>query len=117
MKQRKYEVVKVIDEVYVSSSGHHFFKVVIIEVATDRRRRALDTYSFGEAEPFDHRYPKYVIEATERAALKLLKSGKVTFYEYDRDGEKRYTDLRYHDEHNTAWMIECLERDYAQTEA
>ncbi len=118
MKPRKYQDIRVIDEVYVSSSNHHFFRVVMKQLSGDKRLHINDDYAFGCAEPFEHRrYPKYVLEAVERAILELLKSDKAIFHEIDRDGEKRYEDLRYHEDRDTAWMIEYLERDYEVPQA
>lgn len=117
MKPRKYQDIRVINEVYVSSSFHHFFRVVMKQVAGDKRLHVTDDYGFEFAEPFEHRrYPKYVLEATERAILELLKSGKAVFHEYDRDGCKRYEDLRYHDDESVKWMIEVLEAKYGEVQ-
>lgn len=39
--------------------------------------------------------PKYVTEAIEAELRRLYQNGEIRFFEYDRDGNKRYENLRY----------------------
>ena len=91
MPNRIWTLVSVATDVNCSSSGHHFFSAHF-RVKGQRRRvlYCLDGNTIPE------RLPKYVVQAIEDT---IGYGGPEHFrvFEYDRDRNERYTDLRYHD--------------------
>jgi hypothetical protein len=99
MHQKRYTDVRIIDEIYVSSSMDYFATVVF----KDQGKHQSRDYWLGSQQFLgrgDHMEwngaPAYFQNEVKAKLVELLKSGKVKFYEYDRDKNKRYEDLRYH---------------------
>jgi len=57
---------------------------------------------------WEDRYPKYVLLNAELKVLELLESDHAVFYECDRDGNNRFTDLRYHNRENLESYVRGL---------
>lgn len=110
MPQHKYTQVFVTSEVNVSSTGHYSFHVIIVE-ATRLHRLYYDGLRSFWTETTDPRFPEYVIRECQYQVMNLLLSDKTRYYEYDRDGNKRYENLRYHDvERVKRWGKRMAER-------
>lgn len=108
--KRKYTNVTVLHSIYCSSSFDHFIGVTYHENGMWRSR---DFYIEGCAlmgkRSYDLEIPQYFEDEILRGLLAALKQG-VTVYEYDRDGNKRYENLRYHDDEWVQRRIESIER-------
>lgn len=96
--KRKYTVIQVNSLVYVSSSYHHFFSVVIKEHEHRYSRDySIECGYFSSKHSVTIELPKYVVREVERLIHEGFKAKRFTYHEYDRDGNKRFDDLRYHD--------------------
>lgn len=105
--KRKY-MVKVSDEIYCTSTGHYFAKVWISDGATrDKRDIDLDGCRImWKDKPFTYNgYPKYITQAIADGLKEKWDNGELSVYEFDRDGNRRYQQLRYHDPHRLQWQI------------
>lgn len=106
-----YTDIRLSKEIYISSSTDYFVKV-FYQYQTLRWTRS---YWFagrglqGVNSPHVVKMPRYVIREVERQLLELLKSDRVVYHEYDRDHNKRYSDLRYHRSEIVEDMISMLE--------
>lgn len=97
MTDRAYTEAKVIDDINCSSSADHFVEIKLL------KRGVWHKYSYhfegGELindRTWDAQIPAYARRMVDEAILADLKAGARVF-EYDREGFKRYTDLRYHE--------------------
>ena len=98
MPKRKYKNIRISRECNVSSTSHYGLKVW-----WEGGCRIFDPFNefFFTNVKYNavdwQRAPKYLVnEAVRLFALAVLNDG-MTFYEYDRDGNSRFKDLRYHD--------------------
>lgn len=96
MPQPKYTQVFVLSEVNVSSTRHYSFRVTIKE-ATRLHRVYYDGLKSFWTEKAYPRFPQYVVQECQRQVMSRLLSDDTRYFEYDRDGNKRYEELRYHD--------------------
>jgi hypothetical protein len=94
---RKYEFLRTHRKIRVCSQGdYHFAFAVNIFKGDDFVRRKVMWFSSGWGyEP--RNIPEYLKHAVESEIVQGLESGDYTFYEYDRDGNERTENLRYHD--------------------
>lgn len=102
---------KVVSECYCSSSFDHFMDVRWV---TARGRRYERTYwvdgdeLLGE-DGFPIAPPSCVVmRLIRQAVIDEIESGEMRVYEYDRDHNKRYGDLRYHDEEWNGRIVQRL---------
>lgn len=97
MISRKFSEVSVVHEIYCSSSFDHFVGIVYRENGEWRSR---DFWIDGRAllgkRGLSVEIPQYFLDDILRGLLQALKDG-VKVCEYDRDGNKRFEGLRYHD--------------------
>jgi hypothetical protein len=108
MAARKYQNIKVSDHVNVSSSFDYHFKVWWKGGHRD--------YSLGVGFLTNHKYnaytwegaPKYLEAEVERQIATMFRDGTAKFYEYDRDGNTRYENLRYYDAEQVASWAKTL---------
>ena len=109
MSDRAFDSIKIGTAIYCSSSYDHF-----IQVQVQRRGKWQQRPYWIEGATLEgmNRVPNYLYVQIERQLLKLLEDGNATFYEFDRDGNKRFTDLRYHDAEWSVRRIERLRREY-----
>jgi hypothetical protein len=115
MRERKYTQVYVLSEVNVSSTRHYSFRVTIKE-ATRLHRVFYDGLRGFWTETTNPRFPQYVIRECQRQTMSRLLSDDTRYFEYDRDGNKRYENLRYHDpEFVKQWGKNLAERLGAQS--
>jgi hypothetical protein len=110
MRQRKYTDFSPHRQVNVTSSYDYDFTVTFLNNTTGKRESV--DYFFGVYQEWEHRYPKYFMVGVELVVLDLLESDKAVYYEFDRDRNKRFTDLRYHSVENVQHMIKCLSDQY-----
>src|SRR5512145_2001717 len=105
-----YTDIRVLKAIYVSSAGHYCAHV---RYTHRRRRRTRDVtlsdvgvmYMKGMGEIV---VPAYVTQEIARQVLEMMADGSASYYEYNRDGEKRYECLRYHAQENVDWILKCL---------
>lgn len=110
----RYQNIRVGPSVYVSSTSHYFARVRIETWQNGEcvERRSRD-YCLGEhtleAVPGHYgevRYPNYVIREINLQLLTKLESGELRFFEYDRDRNQRFENLRYHNDDRLEWLKE-----------
>lgn len=110
-KQRKFTSIQLSHYVNVSSSLHYHFDVWFIEWNDTMPERRHYYWSYGDTHltprgAQDSRaVPQYVIAELLRLTQELHQRGELVFFEYDREGNKRYEDLRYHDAERWASMV------------
>ncbi len=102
----------VADEINCSSSGHHF---QLVRFTHNGKRMSgwwffesgcLEVYGQKEGRPpLSIKFPAYFITSVKAGIRAALPTAKV--FEYDRDGNKRYNDLRYHPDD---WIERTIER-------
>jgi hypothetical protein len=96
-------------QINCSSSGHHFVDV-FFTVSGDPTMRTwcfeMDTLLYADGFG-SYRIPQYFERELKEALIKLLESNPKV-YEYNRDGIRRYENLRYHPddwvENTLKWM-------------
>jgi hypothetical protein len=104
--------------VYISSSGDYFVDVLYKENAKPEngarfcRRFHLNAERFmtNDNQPGYIQMPKYVTDEVLRQVRQLVEADELKPYEYDRDGYKRWNDLRYYErdvilKHSQEWPI------------
>lgn len=108
--KRKYRNIKVSSEINVSSTGHFTARVMWTGGA---RWYALDD-GFLSNSPNMHDWnsaPKYLIDETKRQIANMIKDGTAKFFEYDRDKNRRYENLRYYDPEHAQWVADGFLKD------
>jgi hypothetical protein len=102
MKQRKYTQVKVVCNFYCSSSQDYFATVRWVENDNLRQRGGREFWInqnafLGKGRRMEWwTAPKYLMQAVEEQLWQAVGSGDYVVHENDRDGNRRYKDLRYH---------------------
>lgn len=116
---QQYTRIQIDDEIYCSSSSDHFIAVSFTRSNRFRQQRNfwIDGGTIDGARDPVVNAPKYLITIIERHLLTLLLSGKFKVYEYTRDGDKRYDDLRYHDAEWFGHVIARLMKQYSDIKA
>lgn len=110
MTRRAYTEAKVIGDINCSSSADHFIDVKLLKRGVwHKYAYHFEGGSFIGKRSWDIQIPAYARRMVDEAILADLKAGARVF-EYDRDGNKRYDELRYHE---PGW----IERRIAQLEA
>lgn len=107
----KYEDIHASNEINCSSSGHYTVKVWYTDTEDGKRwmrHFSLEDYMFCSVKQYlDYwRAPFYLTLEVMRQLQNWLKDGTLKVYEYNRDGVKRYEDLRYHEPAHLKWLIE-----------
>jgi hypothetical protein len=111
----KYTDIRVYGDVYVSSSFDYFARVRYSCGGKVHRR---DVWINSASIEYENglgslKIPRYFQRELERQIVALLKDPTTRFHEYDRDGNKRYEDLRYFDADYVAAIIRRLDSDQA----
>lgn len=108
-------VTHVSSNVYCSSTMHYAVSVKL-ERGT---KRAYYEYDFdgallwqGKRTWRERPCPKYIEAAILEQLRAMHQAGELHVYENDRDGNRRYTDLRYHDPIHFARLIGLLQSAY-----
>lgn len=99
MKPRKYTNIQVWDGIYCSSTTDYSVDVTYLENGKRTRRTFwVNQNCFdGLGNQFTwETAPKYLLHDVNQALYLMLSAGDYQVYEIDRDGEKRYENLRYH---------------------
>lgn len=107
MKIYNLESVWVSTLCYVSSSGHYHWDVGYSDT---RGKRYTGSYCYGFG-LYERCIPKYLETEIEKRIADMLESGTTKFHEYDRDGNKRFENLRYHLPEYIPNMIKRLRGD------
>lgn len=94
MKPRKFHSIQIHRHANVTSTGHYGWEVSYRDTSGNRHHR---WYHYGLMKPMEFKAPKYLIAEVERLIAADIENGITVFYEFDRDGNKRYENLRYHD--------------------
>jgi len=114
MPDAKYSKIKVSGDVYCSSSGHHFISVYY-NVGERRwsRRYCIDNDDMLTlVGMYLKAFPAYFMREIYRQLIDRLPTCRV--YEFDRDGEKRYDELRYHPDDWTEKTLVWLRKQLAR---
>lgn len=106
---KRFTDVKVSSHINCSSSFDYF---VPVHFSDNGKRKTLHFWINGDELLGKRGYrleiPVYFHDAIRRELLKTLNAG-VKVYEYDRDGNERYENLRYHEPDNIQRWIEALD--------
>lgn len=108
-KGRRYDV-RILHDVYCTSSYNHYGAVVISGGGTTRRREYdFDGAGILRADGYGRfkGYPAYVYREAAQKFAEAHAQGKLRVYEYNRDEQKRYENLRYHD---PDWFADKIKR-------
>lgn len=108
----RYDSVFVMTIINVSSSGHYFASVLYIDNAahkTVRRGYCLGSGFLALTERYgDWKAPVYLEREVCRQLREWMLGGKAIYFEYDRDGNKRFSGLRYYDAEQAAALAARL---------
>ena len=110
---RRYQLSHVSSKVYCSSSGH--YGVDVAYNVYDATGRLVETEHCTYC-PNDEGFwkkksivpgsrPKYLVNAIELTLRRKFQAGELRFYEYDKDGNRRWDNFRYHEDHHFAYQI------------
>jgi hypothetical protein len=111
MTDRAYTEAKVIGDINCSSSADHFIDVKLLKRGVwHKYAYYFEGGSFIGKRGWDIQIPGYARRMVDEAILADLKAGARVF-EYDRDGNKRYDELRYHESDWVARRIAQLEAE------
>lgn len=112
-----YTDIQVSRQIYISSSYDYF-----VEVSYKHQQRWWTRTYFITAGGLMHlsgmgwfNVPHYVMREIDSQLLELMRSGRVIYHEYDRDGNKRFTDFRYHSPETVERIMSRLERKLSIT--
>lgn len=114
-KRRRYQNVKAARAVYVNSLGQYHLEVWYEDVLLGKTIER--EYCWDLLDPLGVKAPAYLERECERLFLARLKDDGTRFYEFDRDGHKRYTGLRYYDPADVAAIIGAIERARVEAKA
>ena len=112
--KKKYDQFATRGDVNVSSSGHYFVSVFYGKDGFGHTGHFnLNHKEFvGESGPI--KVSKYIVEGAIQAITEALKANKLSFYEYGREGRKRYENLRYHDPEVIEHWLKTQEQEKPQ---
>lgn len=112
--ERAYTDISISKSVNVSSTGHYTGKLYY-KHRGKRTMRYVDLSNgyVMSTEGAELKLPAYVHHFVWPRFVDLLTSSDVIFYEYDRDHEKRFSNLRYHAPETVAWIVGHLTQDNA----
>lgn len=115
MPDHAYTEAKVIGDINCSSSADHFIPVKLLKRGKwERYDYYFEGGSFIGKRSFDVAIPAYARRMVDEAILADLKDGARVF-EYDREGMKRYNELRYHEPDWIERRIAMLEEELRET--
>lgn len=111
----RYTDICVFKDINVSSSGHYFAKVSY----RDRGQRVVRDYCLTSGFIARKKYnagdwagaPKYLRCEVRRLLVESIRSDWFAYFEYDREGSKRYSNLRYYDVEHVKQLAEQLGED------
>lgn len=110
----KYDYIQVSPHINVSSSGHYFATVTYHELRGERHQRVKRDYCLGSgflaltAQYGDWKAPVYLEREVCRQLREWMLGSQAVYFEFDRDGNERTTELRYYDADYAAWLAEHL---------
>jgi hypothetical protein len=106
MSERMYVGCRVSADCYVDSQCHYHFRAVVWRRVGEKRKRVKVEYmpDFGSTPAL----PRYSERLIEQQIIRLHAEGKLTFYEKDRDENKRREDFWYYDPGEWAEMVAQL---------
>lgn len=90
----KYTNIEVSTSGYVSSSGHYFVEVYF---SVNSKGRYHTTFCLNNGFTAYKQRPQYMLAEVKRQIALLVIEDSIVWHEYDRDGNKRYDNLRYYD--------------------
>lgn len=97
-----------VHDCYVSSTHHHFYIVSMNRPGNIHYGGWDYCWSSGELScdrVFSWTPPKYLNAMVINAIKKAVSEKSIRYFELDRDGERRYEDLRYHYEEHEQSVI------------
>jgi len=103
----KYTNIEVEKSGYVSSSYDHHVEVTY---QIEGKGRYRSTYcitcgAFSGNRGLDYSKPVYMLKEIVRQLAKLILTDAIQWHEYDREGQKRYENLRYYDRNRLLDMV------------
>lgn len=112
---QRYTDIYVFKDINVSSSGHYFAKVAY----QDRGERVVRDYCLTSGFIARRKYnagdwtgaPSYLEQEARRLIVENIRNGWFAYFEYDREGSKRYSNLRYYDADHVHVLAEQLAKD------
>lgn len=106
------KTVSVLNTIYCSSSGHYYGKV---SIRNGRGKRDVRDFDFQNGVLLHKNdfaeykgAPKYILDEIKTLYHQMLEGDKLIVYEVNQDGERRYTELRYHDPDKLRYLIERM---------
>lgn len=110
MKHRKYTNVRVWDGIYCTSTYNYFVTVTWLENGKHTRREM--QVNDGSFDGFGTQWewngaPKYLMNEIWAALWLMVQADDCRVYEKDREGERRYENLRYHEPNYLKRMVGC----------
>ena len=111
--------VRIGTDVYCSSSCTYFSNILLKRDTPERKKRFKQLELIDGAlhingvDSFPRRYeecPKYILRLILAEAEKV-QDADWTFYEYDRDGNERRSDYRYHEPDHFLYLINSFKAD------
>lgn len=114
--ERKFFDIHIDDEINVSSTSNYHVRVFYkVHGAGGIFREGRDywlenQWFLGKGKYLDFwlTAPAYLTAAVNRQLVEALRAGRIKFFEYDRDKNKRYDNLRYHEPEAVEWLIKIL---------
>lgn len=122
MRQKTFVSCLISNDVYVSSSGHSFIEVHIQRAkpkkSKERYKKLCICNGTLEVETKDYwrdytECPRYVLSMI-MDELEQIKDDEWRFYEYDREGNRRYEDLRYADLPNFLYYLNAFKANFTK---
>jgi hypothetical protein len=112
MAERVYTILRVHTAINVSSSSDYFGGVIYTyhDKRIYRDVHLNNGTVMGLNDSWDVKMPQYFMRELWRLYREVLAEG-AKFYEYDRDKNKRWENLRYHDQRMVDHMIEWMGKE------
>lgn len=89
----KYTKIVISSTIYVSSTCHYFATVFFLENGVSKRATLCIPSDLDKSAPL----PAYAKEQIKRQIRHKVEAGEMSFHEYDKEGNKRWENLRYYD--------------------
>jgi hypothetical protein len=94
MRKKRFTLVSVANQVYVNSLMQYTYHAMV----TKHGQRTPIRVEYSPGFFIDEfNAPQYLVRDILLEIVRKADAGQFTFYEYDRDGNKRTTELIYHD--------------------
>lgn len=114
----KYQI-RAIGAIYCSSTGHYSATVIILDKKTGKSdTRQVDISDFRimhKNNPYTYKgYPKYVIANIAKHLKQMADSNSLSVHEVNQEGDRRYSNLRYHEDDHLQYLININYKRYQE---